>query len=265
MCVIESIWDIVCFIWTLSLMYEEHSRRFSGQIRSQQHRNLCSVGGGVAQEARRNVQMSLRRSPVFVYSTLTLALALITKSSLPCLLLVISFFHLHHVLETLSPHLLARCESSGGSHTVLVILTLSRGFTGGRPGETTANVQSLWLRYLSSHIQPLRIIWGDYPEFSACLRAAVVKLAVVFIFFASRWQHRNICICISKLLLLLLSLYSILVLVDLVWFIMATSPLWTINPKCKRVYWWFELESTKTLGLYFEKTLCIMQPYVVLL
>ena len=58
-------------------------------------------------------------------------------------------------------------------HVLLLIRTLSRVFTTGLAGETVQTFRLLG--HLCSHVQPLRRMPGDYLEFSACLKAAILN------------------------------------------------------------------------------------------
>ena len=66
-----------------------------------------------------------------------------------------------------------RQRRSWGSLSNRLIPTSSRVF-GGLAGKALEIVRSLWLWHLRSPMKPLRIISGDYQEFSACLKAAYI-------------------------------------------------------------------------------------------
>ena len=73
-----------------------------------------------------------------------------------------------------------------------LICKISRIFPWKLAGETPENVRSNLLGHLDSHLQPLRIISGDYPELSLGLRAAIdvnVGYTVHFLWLLHNKKH----------------------------------------------------------------------------
>ena len=156
------------FLPRLPFIHEQHSRRFSAQTRSQRHKARQHSADGWSSRQRQDLFILLWRSCVLT--------SLSTSSTSFCSdLFSFSFCGVPRVQKRHHLHTHQLAVNLWGSSAVFsedeLILTFSEVFTRGGGGAKSRESR-LWLGHLRSCIQPLQRMSGDYPEFSACLKAA---------------------------------------------------------------------------------------------